>query len=280
MLLNSISDFQKQVGNKTSLSSLALVPTMGALHDGHLSLIEKALNECDLVVVSIFVNPTQFNNLDDLSRYPRTLEKDLEKIDELEKEIFVYAPSVDEIYPQGVNSEKFDFGSLSTHMEGEFREGHFNGVGTVLKTLFDLIQPDKAYFGEKDFQQLAVIKKLVQFTGQNVEIIGCETYREPNGLAKSSRNTLLSHQEKLEAGIIFENLKRIKDQLNIMPIPDIKKLVKSSFKVSKNFKLEYCEIAAENDLIPINKIEPNKKYRAFIAAYCNNVRLIDNMALN
>lgn len=253
---------------------------MGALHKGHLSLIEKAQRKCECVVVSIFVNPTQFNNANDLSRYPRTLDADLKKIQELGNEILVYAPSVDEIYPNGTTVEHFDFGSLSTYMEGEYREGHFNGVGTVLKRLFDMIKPEQAFFGEKDFQQLAVIRKLVEITEQHVKIVGCKTYREQNGLAKSSRNKLLSNQEKFEAGIIFESLSLFKNSIHKNTIPEIKKIVKTTFRDYKNFNLEYCEVAAENDLIPIEKINKNKKYRVFIAAYCNEVRLIDNMALN
>lgn len=281
MLTDSVSDYQKSIESKGHISSLGLVPTMGALHDGHLSLIENALKDSECVVVSIFVNPTQFNNAKDLSRYPRTLEKDVQKIQNLgHEEVIVYAPAVEEIYPHGITAEHFDFGSLSMFMEGEFREGHFNGVGTVLKRLFDIIKPHQAYFGEKDFQQLAVIKKLVEITEQPVKIIGCQTYRAANGLAKSSRNNLLSEQDKLEAGIIFDNLVFLKNNIYSKTIPEIKKIVKTSFKNAKNFTLEYCEVAAENDLIPTEQIDKDKKYRAFIAAYCNEVRLIDNMALN
>lgn len=279
MLLKTISDYNELV-KTLSPNTIGLVPTMGALHKGHISLIEKAKQECECVVVSIFVNPTQFNNAYDLSRYPRTLDADLKIIHELGNEILIYAPSVDEIYPDGMTVEHFDFGSLSLYMEGEFREGHFNGVGTVLKRLFDMIKPEKAYFGEKDFQQLAVIRRLVEITRQHVKIVGCETYREPNGLAKSSRNKLLSDQEKLEAGIIFECLSQFKKNIHKISIPEIKKIVKTTFMDYKNFTLEYCEVAAEKDLIPIEKIDKNKKYRVFIAAYCNEVRLIDNMALN
>jgi pantoate--beta-alanine ligase len=280
VLINSISDFDKVIENKVYPLSVGLVPTMGALHEGHLSLIKKALQECNLVVVSVFVNPTQFNNPEDLSKYPRTIESDLEAIHNLDENILVYVPDVEEIYPKGAQSEHFDFGSVSKFMEGQFRQGHFDGVGTVLKRLFSLIKPDKAFFGKKDFQQLAVVKKLIEITGQNVNIVGCETYREKNGLAKSSRNKLLSDEEKEQAGIIFENLTYIKNHINHQTINQIKKEVEHNFDRYHNFRLEYCEIAEEKTLIPTIKIESGKTYRAFIAAYCNDVRLIDNMSLN
>ncbi len=280
MLLSNFSELTKHIGDKVDSSILGLVPTMGALHEGHLSLIKKALIECDNVVVSIFVNPTQFNNSDDLIKYPRTITSDLEAIHGISKGILVYVPSVEEIYPEGAESEHFDFGTISEFMEGKFRQGHFDGVGTVLKRLFKLINPDKAFFGEKDFQQLAVVRKLIKITGQNVSIIGCETYRENNGLAKSSRNKLLSEEEKEQAGIIFENLYYIKNNFENKPIPLLLEEVKRNFEKSQHFELEYCEVAEEKTLIPTDKIKSKKKYRAFIAAYCNKVRLIDNMSLN
>ena len=279
MLLKTISDFYHIV-DKQLPNLIGLVPTMGALHEGHLFLIEQAKKDCDCVVVSIFVNPTQFNDPNDLSKYPRTLDQDLESIRNIDSNILVYAPSVDEIYPDGSNAEHFDFGTLSKFMEGQFRQGHFDGVGTVLKRLFNLVKPHKAYFGEKDYQQLAVVKKLVEITEQQVEVIGCETYRETNGLAKSSRNKLLSPEEKNQADILITCLKLAKSNFNTKPISEIKKMVKSAFNSSEFFTLEYFEIASDGDLVPTETLEGNKKYRAFIAAYCNGVRLIDNIALN
>jgi len=279
VLLKTISKYHQQV-KTISPKAIGLVPTMGALHKGHLSLMKNALKDCDCVVVSIFVNPTQFNSSSDLDKYPRTIDEDLKMIEKLDQNILVYVPSVQEIYPDGIQSTHFDFGELSKFMEGEFRHGHFNGVGTVLKRLFQLLKPQNAYFGEKDYQQLAVVKRLVKLTGQPVEIIGCETYREDNGLAKSSRNTLLTEEEKTEAGIIYDQLQNVKTYLGVKSIADIKKMVNQAFDSSKSFTLEYIEIAAEEDLVPTEKIEPNKNYRAFIAVYCNGVRLIDNMALN
>ena len=253
---------------------------MGALHKGHLSLIEQAMHNCDRVVVSIFVNPTQFNDPNDLSKYPRTLNRDFKSIQKINKDIIIYAPSVDEIYPKGVKSDYYDLGSLSKYMEGKYRAGHFDGVATVLNRLFELLKPDKAYFGEKDYQQLAVVRKLVQLTKKNIDIIGCQTYREPNGLAKSSRNKLLDKNDKQRAALIYECLKLAKSNFETQPVSEIKKMVKSAFLSSENLKLEYFEIASIDDLIPTEEIQPNKKYRAFIAAYCSGVRLIDNIALN
>ncbi len=279
MLFKAIDTLRNFIDKEPSYSK-GLVPTMGALHNGHLSLIKKAQQDCEIVVVSIFVNPTQFNDPNDLSNYPRTLNTDVKKIEALSKNILIYSPTVEEIYPEEPKSESFNFESLSKYMEGQYRSGHFNGVGTVLNRLFDLVEPHKAYFGEKDYQQLAIVKKLVNLTGQNVEIIGCKTFREPNGLAKSSRNKLLSEHEKDDAKIIYECLKFAKQNFNYHNIEQLKKKVKSVFKSTNNLKLEYFEIADEDDLIPTSTARKDKKYRAFIAAYCNKVRLIDNIALN
>lgn len=279
MLFKAIDTLRDFIDKEPSYSK-GLVPTMGALHNGHLSLIKKAQQDCEIVVVSIFVNPTQFNDPNDLSNYPRTLKTDVKKIEAISKDILIYSPSVEEIYPEGPKSESFNFGSLSKYMEGQYRSGHFNGVGTVLSRLFDLVEPQKAYFGEKDFQQLAIVKKLVHLTGQNVDIIGCKTFREPNGLAKSSRNKLLLEHEKDDAKIIYECLKYAKQNFNYHNIEQLKKKVKSVFKSANNLKLEYFEIADEDDLTPTTSAKKDKKYRAFIAAFCDRVRLIDNIALN
>jgi len=279
VLLKTSSDLKNSL-ESSSQKTLGLVPTMGALHEGHLSLINHALAECDIAIVSIFVNPTQFNNSNDLSKYPRTLEEDIKAINQLGQNIVIYAPNVEDIYPNGPKAEYFEFGTLSKYMEGQYRKGHFQGVATVLKRLFELVKPDKAYFGEKDYQQLAIVKKLVEITHQPVDIIGCETYRESNGLAKSSRNKLLTADEKLQASIIYKSLNLAKDYFGKTSITEIKKKVKAIFDQSKIFKLEYFEIADVENLIPTQHLKDNKKYRAFIATYCNEVRLIDNLPLN
>lgn len=279
MIFESIKDLRKLL-NKQPPSSIGLVPTMGALHEGHLSIIRSAMEDCNAIIVSIFVNPTQFNDPKDLSNYPRTLEQDVKKINKLKGNILIYTPSVQEVYPNGVVSDSFDFGSLSTYMEGQYRGGHFNGVGTVLKRLFLLVRPHKAYFGKKDYQQLAIVKKLVDIEDFDIEIVGCETYRESNGLAKSSRNKLLNNDDKKQAEILYNCLKWAKENFPNFKPEEMKKKVKYIFNSTEKFKLEYFEIASEDDLVPVVKLKNDKRYRAFIAAYCNGVRLIDNIALN
>lgn len=259
---------------------IGLVPTMGALHSGHLSLIAKAKAYCEVVVVSIFVNPTQFTNATDLEKYPRNLALDLAKIEESYPNTIVFAPAVSEIYGKNVNAQFFDFGSITIFMEGEYRTGHFNGVGTVVKRLFEVVQPDFAFFGEKDFQQLRVIQKLVEITKQPVKVVGCTTEREENGLAKSSRNELLTEEQKQSAAIIYRALQIAKTNINKWTIPEIKAEVNRIFAANPAFDLEYFEIADVEDLIPAQIIKKNTPYRAFIAAFVNKVRLIDNLALN
>ncbi|TQD40493.1 pantoate--beta-alanine ligase [Haloflavibacter putidus] len=262
--------------------NIGLVPTMGALHTGHISLINAALQVCDVVVVSIFVNPTQFNNSSDLDAYPRSLETDIKLLEKDCSSCIVFAPETSEIYPNGLKTKHFEFGELAAQMEGKYRNGHFDGVGTVLENLFTIVQPDKAFFGEKDYQQLLIVKKLVQLTKQSVEIIGCPINREKNGLAKSSRNKRLTAKEQEEASFIYTSLQQVKHDFGIKNAEDIGKWVEQAFKKHPFLDLEYFEIANAESLLPIGKNGKNsdKKYRAFIAAYANQVRLIDNIALN
>ncbi|MFZ0489934.1 MAG: pantoate--beta-alanine ligase, partial [Salegentibacter sp.] len=196
---------------KSKGKSLGLVPTMGALHQGHLSLVKEALETCDFVVVSIFVNPTQFNNSTDLEKYPRTLEKDLSLLQDLDGEIYVFVPTANELYGKDIISEHFDFEGLEKVMEGKFRNGHFDGVGTVVKLLFTTIEPDKAFFGEKDYQQLQIIRKLTEKAQIPVEIIGCPILREESGLARSSRNERLSEPHRQKAAFIYQTLLKTKE---------------------------------------------------------------------
>lgn len=259
---------------------VGLVPTMGALHSGHLSLIGRAEEKCDVVVVSIFVNPTQFNSSKDLEKYPRNLENDLEMVQKTFPNTLVFAPSVEEIYGEELKTEKFDFGRITIYMEGQFRTGHFNGVGTVVKRLLQIVNPHFAFFGEKDFQQLRVIERMVEITKLPVHIIGCKTERESNGLAKSSRNELLSPVLKEKAGIIYRCLQMAKKEVYKSSIPEIKTKIKQDINALPKFELEYFEIADVQELIPTESIQPNMRYRAFIAVFVNQVRLIDNLALN
>lgn len=281
MLINQSHRLQTELEKAKSKSQkIGLVPTMGALHSGHLALIGEALQFCDVAVVSIFVNPTQFNNPTDLEKYPRHLDQDVAQILSAYPRTFIYAPDVTDVYGDEVEAEQFDFGSITKFMEGEFRTGHFNGVGTIIKRLFQLVQPDYAFFGEKDFQQLRVIQKLVEITQQPVKIIGCKTQREDNGLAKSSRNERLNSTEKEEAKIIHEALLLAKSQFSHKSISEIKENINQLFLKHPAFQLEYFEIADVKNLIPTEYKTTNTQYRAFIAAIVNQVRLIDNMAIN
>ena len=266
---------------KAKKQTLGLVPTMGALHKGHLALVKKALDKNDKVVVSIFVNPTQFDNKDDLVKYPRTLETDVELLETLSKEhILVYAPTVDDVYEGNTISETFNFDGLEFEMEGKFRTGHFDGVGTIVKRLFEIIKPDNAYFGEKDFQQLAIIKKLVEKNHIPVAIIPCPIHREPSGLAMSSRNTRLKPEYKDAAPFIYKTLKTAKQFFGTKSANIVSKWVEKQFKSNDLLKLEYFIIADVSTLKTVKRKTNKNKYRAFIAVYADDVRLIDNIALN
>lgn len=270
-LETAISDLKK--AGKT----IGFVPTMGALHDGHLSLIFKSLEENDVSVMSIFVNPTQFNNTEDLEKYPRTLDADVQKVAKVSEKVIIYAPDVMDIYGEDVISEKFDFDGLDKIMEGAFRPGHFDGVATIVKKLFQIVRPNKAYFGEKDFQQLAIIKKMVQQTQLDVQVIGCPIVRDSNGLALSSRNERLSNQMKLQASYIYQVLQSSKKQFETTSVQEVEKWVKTQFECKENFDLEYFTIADNDTLMPITEKQNGKKYRAFIVVFVEGVRLIDNI---
>lgn len=257
-----------------------LVPTMGALHEGHISLLRKAISENDFVIVSIFVNPTQFNNKEDLEKYPRTLDSDVQKIKECNKNVIVYAPATQDVYDNNIAAKHFDFEGLDTQMEGKHRPGHFDGVGTIVKKLFEITRPDNAYFGEKDFQQLQIIKKMTVLEKMAVHIVPCPILRESNGLAMSSRNERLKPDTRANAGIIFEVLSKAKNMFRTENIVSIKDWVTNQFKNNDTFALEYIEITDEDSLEPSTEKLNNKKYRAFIAVYADGVRLIDNVALN
>jgi pantoate--beta-alanine ligase len=261
-------------------STIGFVPTMGALHDGHLALMERSLRENEYTVVSIFVNPTQFNNPEDLAKYPRTLDEDVRKITALNPEVILYAPSVDDIYDGKPISQSFDFDGLENQMEGKFRPGHFDGVGTIVKRLFEIVTPTHAYFGEKDFQQLQIVKKLVAKNQLPVTIVGCPIYREANQLAMSSRNERLSADERNQASIIYQTLLQAKVLFQNETIESAIQLVQQTFKNHPLFNLEYFVIADEETLLSSITKEENKNYRAFIAVFVNNIRLIDTISLN
>ncbi|MGB5665407.1 MAG: pantoate--beta-alanine ligase [Maribacter sp.] len=259
---------------------LGLVPTMGALHLGHVALVKRAILENDVVVVTIFVNPTQFNNKKDLENYPQTLNTDIAILKEISENILVFAPSTKEMYTNEVTSKNYNFGGLEYVMEGAFRGGHFNGVGTIVESLFKIVKPDSAYFGEKDFQQLQIIRKLVEIKKIPVKIIGCPIVRESNGLALSSRNERLSKSTRNEAGFIYKTLISAKKLFGTESANIIKDWVRNQFKDHPELELEYIEVTETKTLKPIIRKRQNRKYRAFIAVYADGVRLIDNIALN
>jgi pantoate--beta-alanine ligase len=274
----SLTTFLKE---KTDIeNSIGFVPTMGALHQGHLSLMQYSLDNNTITVVSIFVNPTQFNNPEDLAKYPRTLEQDIEKITALNPEIILYAPTIQDIYEDHITSDHFDYDGIENQMEGKFRPGHFDGVGTIVKRLFEIVNPTRAYFGEKDFQQLQIIKKLVQKNNLKVSIIGCPIYRESNQLAMSSRNERLTPQEREDASILYETLKAARELFTSNSAETVTQWVESVFKNNTTFTLEYFEIADEETLLTCQDKIKDRKYRAFIAVFANTIRLIDTITLN
>jgi pantoate--beta-alanine ligase len=260
--------------------SIGIVPTMGALHEGHLSLVTKALEENDIVVVSIFVNPTQFDKTKDLEKYPRTLDADAALLNTLNGSVLIYAPQSTDLYGSKVVSKKYNFGGLEHQMEGKFRLGHFDGVGTVLNLLFRAIEPKKAYFGEKDYQQLQVVKKLVEIEQLPIDIVGCAILREPNGLAMSSRNKRLSPKLFNEAVVIHQTLAEVQRKFNSLSIPKLSKMVTQAFEENECLELEYFEIASIKTLKTAQRKRKKTVYRAFIAAFAGDVRLIDNIALH
>lgn len=265
---------------KSNGKSVGFVPTMGALHHGHASLIDYALKDCALIIVSIFVNPTQFNNASDLDKYPRTLDKDLDFLAHYGDKVVVYAPTATEVYGSEVSSTPYNFGAIEKVMEGEHRPGHFDGVGTVLNLLFRQVNPDKAYFGEKDYQQLAIVRKLVEKEKLPLEIIGCPIHRQEDGLAMSSRNARLTETQLAIAPFIYEVLQYVKSNFDRHSALQLRKYVSAAFEKKEGLNLEYFEIANIKNLSTLSRKRKNQQYRAFLAVYAGEIRLIDNIALN
>lgn len=273
------SDLKKHLSAlKKENNSIGFVPTMGALHQGHLSLIKKAKQNNQITVVSIFVNPTQFDNKEDLAKYPKTLKNDIKLLESVNCDV-LFAPSVEEIYEENVVSQKFEFDGLEHQMEGKFRDGHFDGVGTIVKTLFEIVEPNNAYFGKKDFQQLQIIKKMVEKQKMPLKIVGCAIFREEDGLAMSSRNARLTKEYREAAPFIYKTLKKAKKKFKSESAKKVTKWVEKKFKKHPILELEYFTIADEATLETIVKKETNKKYRAFIAVFAGEIRLIDNIRL-
>jgi len=274
-ILNTVAETRLYLDKEKKLNkTIGFVPTMGALHQGHLELVKQARKENDVVVVSIFVNPIQFNNKEDLEKYPRTFENDAALLESVGCDLIFY-PTVKEMYPEP-DTTIYDFGNLDKVMEGKHRPGHFNGVAIVVKRLFDIINPDKAYFGEKDFQQLAIVKAMVAQLNLPVIIIPCETVREKDGLAMSSRNTRLEPNERNLAPFIYLTLSKAKEKAKYTNVKELEQWVVNEFNKHKEFKIEYFEIVDSITLQPINDFK-DKSAIGCIAVFMGDIRLIDNI---
>ena len=279
LVFRDISTLQNHLKNlKNNNEIIGYVPTMGALHNGHLSLVKKSIFQNDSTVVSIFINPTQFNNIDDLKTYPSDIDKDLKLLRSISDKIIVFNPEPDELYAGDIRLEKFNFNGLDRYMEGEFRGNHFVGVATVVSKLFSFIKVDYAYFGEKDFQQLRIIENLIKEKKFKIKLIRCETIRSEEGLALSSRNNKLNFSSKKIATNLFKALNFAKEKINVLSTNEIEQKISKNLSNFKEIKLEYFVIADEQNLKPI-KYKQTEKYRAFIAAYVSGIRLIDNVKL-
>lgn len=274
--LLELNEWRAQIGKQT----LGFVPTMGALHRGHISLVEQSLSMADLTLVSIYVNPTQFNNAEDLDKYPSTLEQDLTLLSAT-GDVVVYLPTQNDLYPNGLHSRNFDFGSLGTFMEGAGRPGHFEGMATVVTRFFEIIRPHRAFFGEKDYQQLAIIKQVVADENWPVEIIACATLREDDGLAMSSRNLRLSAEQRSAAKEIHRIISQWISNTDFnatMPHAARLTLIENINSID-HLEVEYLEFSASNTLIPVERFDLNVPTRVFAAVMCGKVRLIDNLPL-
>lgn len=275
---NTSSEIKEEIGKlKNQGKSIGFVPTMGALHSGHLSLVKKAIEEMDCVVVSIFVNPTQFNNQTDLLKYPRMLEADVELLKTV-GDVLVFAPSFEEVYPENDSFEPIDLEGRDSVLEGQFRPGHFQGVVHVVRNLFLIVEPDKAFFGLKDFQQVAIIKIMVEKLKLPVRIVACPTSRAANGLALSSRNMRLNDKEKEDSLVIYKTLSYLNELIKDHSPSEAKARAIEFFKKGK-LELEYLEIVDGDSLKPLTD-HWTKQATCCIAAYCGEVRLIDNSQLS
>lgn len=279
IVLKYIKDLKDELQKKRNQGQIiGFVPTMGALHLGHLSLMQCARDQCDVVVVSIFVNPTQFNNKSDYEKYPRMFEKDIELLQNSQVCDIVFLPEENEMYSEP-NHRHFDLGFLEEVMEGAFRPGHFQGVALIVSKLFDAVMPHKAYFGKKDFQQLAVIRRLVDLEKYPIEIIACNIVREPHGLAMSSRNLRLSSDDFHHAQVIYQSLSQIPMWIYTKTIDEIKQSVKEKIEAVSPFRLEYIEIVDTFTLKTVTNINEHHSITACVAVFCNDVRLIDNIEI-
>ena len=279
LIFSDISSIKSQLNKlKKKVNIIGFVPTMGALHNGHLSLIKKSISENNFTVVSIFVNPTQFDNAEDLKTYPSNINNDIALLKSISNKIILFNPDPEEIYSDGIKSQQFNFNGLDEHMEGKYRQNHFQGVATVVSKLLSIVKPDNVYFGEKDFQQLRIIENLVFEKKINTKVVRCETLRDSDGLALSSRNSKLSFSSKKMATNLFKALNFAKEKFNTLDVVEIEKKIIEQMTAHSEIKLDYFIIADEEKLEP-SILKNNLKYRAFIAGYISGVRLIDNIKL-
>lgn len=279
-VIASLTDMQNKISSlKAAGKSIGFVPTLGALHPGHLSLIKRSKEENDITICSIYVNPTQFNKKEDLEKYPRTLKEDIYLLNEALCNI-IFTPSTKDMYPESVASNlDISVGDLGKTMEGAHRPGHFEGVATIVARFFDIVHPNNAYFGEKDFQQLSIIKQVTKQLNYDITIISCPTIREGSGLAMSSRNSRLSNAAKKKAATIFECLSKVVLLQDTMSIKELKEFVKEHFNAMPEFELEYFEIAEPTHLEPVSDLAKTQSARAFIAVWIEGIRLIDNVKI-
>ena len=274
-LVSTIQELQTEIQRLADGKTVGFVPTMGALHQGHISLVKQAVSETPVVVVSIFVNPTQFNDPNDLERYPRTLENDMKLLEPTGCSI-VFAPNAKEVYPEP-DKRKFNFGKLEEVMEGKHRPGHFNGVAQVVSRLFDIVKPTKAYFGLKDFQQLAIVKNMVKQLQLPVEIVPCAIIREESGLAMSSRNELLTEEQRKNAAVISETLFKAKELKGQKSVQEIADWVTETINKNPFLDVEYFEIVDDEQLQPVNNWDEKSTKVGCVAVFCGKIRLIDNI---
>ena len=259
--------------------TIGFVPTMGALHDGHVSLVKQANHETNISVASIFVNPTQFNEAADFDNYPRTTGQDIVLLESNECNV-LYLPDQTDLYKKNEKKRTYKLGRLEEVLEGEFRPGHFQGVATIVHKLLKAIRPDKLFLGQKDFQQIAVIRKMIELKELNVDVVSCETVREKDGLAMSSRNRRLSQEARAIAPEIYQNLTAIKQAIKERPIRDLIEEAKARLSKHEMVKIEYLSIVHRNTLEPVFEYQEHQPILACIAAWYGDIRLIDNLFLN
>jgi pantoate--beta-alanine ligase len=279
LIFTKITEIQAFLGSlKNQLKTIGFVPTMGALHAGHVSLIQESKKQCDITICSIFVNPTQFNDKKDLDRYPRMPEKDIQLLKDANCDV-LFMPSETEMYPKQ-EKEVFNFGYLDNILEGKYRPGHFSGVAQVVKRFFEIVNPNKAFFGSKDYQQVMIVKALVTQMHSGIEIIACPILREPDGLAMSSRNALLNEEERKIAALIHKLMQEANKLIKIQSIEAARMFIEKETSLNPLMKLDYYAVCNADDLMPVTSILPNTPLVSLIAVFVGKIRLIDNLQVN